>query len=325
MPVSNLIVFNDYFYGSLTETLQEQVQLFNASSGGAIVLTSAKNVGSFFSDIFYAKIAGGTVRRRNPFTQTAVASKSVSHKQWTSVKVAGGNFPLEWNAADFAWIQESPEKAGTVYGAQYAVDVLEDMLRVALGSLYAAMAQQPLVVYNATANTAPADKLATYGNMNNSVRKLGDKSNSIRTWVMNSSPRHDIIGANINNVAQLHTIGNVVLDRDVQGRSIVVTDNSALITAGAPNIYHSLGLTPGSVFIENNGDFNSATQEITGQENILYRMQNEYSYNVKVKGFSWDTASGGEAPNNTSLFTATNWNQIATSHKDLPGVVMETN
>jgi Major capsid protein 13-like len=325
MPVSNLAVFNDFFYRSMTETLQDEVELFNQQSGGALVLTSAKNVGSFFTEAFYAKISGGTVRQRNPFTQTAITSKSVSHKKWISVKVDRGNFPLEWNATDFNRIQLQPEEAGTAYGAQYAQDVLEDMLLTALGCVYAALAQQPLVVYNAVANAAAADKLLTYANMNKGVAKFGDKSNRIRTWITNSGPRHDLIGANTTNAAQLHTIGNVVLDRDVQGRPLIVTDNSALITTGTPNVYHNLGLTPGSVIIEQNGDFNSATQEITGQENILYRMQNEYTYNVKVKGFSWDITNGGESPARAAMFTSTNWDQIATSHKDLPGVIVETN
>ena len=43
-----------------------------------------------------------------------------------------------------------------------------------------------------------------------------------------------------------------------------------------------------------------------------------------VKGFAWDKANGSHSPTTAALTTATIWDKIATSYKDLAGVVVET-
>ena len=47
MALSDLQVYSEYAYTTFTETLQQQVELFNAATGGALLLSSAAHQGDF--------------------------------------------------------------------------------------------------------------------------------------------------------------------------------------------------------------------------------------------------------------------------------------
>ena len=76
--------------------------------------------------------------------------------------------------------------------------------------------------------------------------------------------------------------------------------------------------------IDDNGDFDQNIETTNGNENIQRTIQSEWTYNTGVKGFTWDKANGGASPNTAALATSDNWNRVATSHKNLGGVVIET-
>jgi len=104
-----------------------------------------------------------------------------------------------------------------------------------------------------------------------------------------------------------------------------VSDVPALVTAGTPNIYNTLGLVPGGIVVDQNNDFTDNLQTSNGDENIQRTYQAEWSYNLGIKGFTWDKTNGGHAPNDAALATSTNWDKIATSTKDLAGVLVLSN
>jgi len=63
---------------------------------------------------------------------------------------------------------------------------------------------------------------------------------------------------------------------------------------------------------------------LTGFENLVYRLQGESAYNIGVKGFTWDTATGGVNPLDAAVATQANWDQAVTSYKDCAGVYIKT-
>ncbi|MFN6203939.1 MAG: major capsid protein, partial [Acidobacteriota bacterium] len=65
------------------------------------------------------------------------------------------------------------------------------------------------------------------------------------------------------------------------------------------------------------------TEEVTGGEQIVNRIQGEYAFNGGVKGFRCDITNGGANPDDTSLGTGSNWDKAVTSDKDLAGVVLK--
>ena len=321
MALSDLAVYSEYAYSSMTEVLRQKIDLFNTATGGAIQLRAAAHQGDYSDVAFFAKISG-LVRRRNSYGSGSVGEKKLAHLVDTMVKVAAGTPPVRLDPGQFKWIQQNPEVAGAALGQQLAVDTMADMLNVGLGASYAALSAQTAVVYDATGNTSPENTLS-FGNLNNGQAKFGDQASTISAWVMHSKPMFDLYGKNLTNSASLFTYGNINVMRDPFGKLLVMTDSQNLVIAGTPNNYAVLGLVPGAVIIDQNNDYTANEEAKNGDENIIRTFQAEWSYNVGVKGFAWDKANGGKSPNDAALLTATNWDKYATSHKDLAGVVVK--
>lgn len=320
MALDNMAVFSRWVYTAQTEVLRQQVNLFNAASRGTIVLRTVEtNTGDYTDEAFYAKVANGIVRRRNPYAATAIATKELSHLIKTSVKVAAGSYEMKIDPAWWNWIKRSPQEAGAVIGQQMAVDTFADMLNTALLAAVPALGQVSDVTVPFTGATA------TVQTFNTGQAKFGDAYQDIAAWVMHSKPLFDIYGAALENTNGLFEFSTVNVRQDGFGRVFIITDSPSLANAGAsPDQYRILGLVPSAIVIEQNDDFDDVTVEATGNENIARTYQAEWSYNLGIKGFSWDKANGDHAPNDAALGTATNWDRIATSHKDLAGVLITT-
>ena len=323
MALSDLAVYSEYAYSAFTETLRQQIDLFNAASGGAITLQSSAHQGDYSDVAFWARVAGGVVRRRNAYGSGPVAEKVLKHAVDTSVKVATGTPPIRIDPGQMRWIQQNPEIQGAVLGQQLAVDSLADMLNTGLGATYTALTQVPEIKYNAAANTAPDDKL-TWNNLNNGQALFGDQSSQIVAWIMHSAPLHQLYGNNLTNAQGLFSYGTVNVMRDPFGKLLIMTDSPQLVVTGTPNTYHVLGLVPAALHIGQNNDFDANEETKNGDENLIRTYQAEWSYNVGVKGFAWDKANGGKSPTDAAIFTSTNWDRYSTSHKDLAGVIVET-
>ena len=321
MALSDLAVYSEYAYSSMTEVLRQRIDLFNAATGGAITLRSAAHQGDFSDVAFFAKISG-LVRRRNSYGSGSVAEKKLAHLVDTMVKVAAGTPPVRLDPGQFKWIQQNPEVAGAALGQQLAVDTMADMLNTGLGATYAALSAQSAVVHDATGLTAPEDTMS-FLNLNKGQAKFGDQASMISAWVMHSKPMFDLYGKNLTNAERLFNYGNINVMRDPFGKLLVMTDSQNLVITGTPNNYAVLGLVPGAVIIDQNNDYTANEEAKNGDENIIRTFQAEWSYNVGVRGFAWDKTNGGKSPNDAALLTATNWDKYATSHKDLAGVVVK--
>lgn len=321
MALSDLTVFSEWVYSTKTEVLQQQVELFNAASDNVMLLSAADHVGDY-SDVASWKKLAGLVRRRNPYGSGAVTPIHLQHLVDTMVKVAAGTPPVEVNPSQFTWIQMNPEEAGAVIGQQLAVDTMADMVNTAVAACYAALSQTAGVVYDGTSDTPDTMNPRM---MNKGAFKFGDQSQRIRAWVMHSTPMRDYYDNGLQNTAQLFTYGTVNVVRDAFGRRFIVSDIPALVTAGSPNVYHTLGLTQGAIQVDTNADFDDNMDTRNGDENILRTYQAEWTYSLGIKGYTWDKASGGKAPTTAALATSTNWDQTATDIKSLAGVVVQSN
>lgn len=318
MALSDLAVFSEYAYSTMTEMQDQQVGLFNAATRGGLVLQSGNHQGDYSDEAMWAKISG-LVRRRNAYGSGVVAEKVLEHLTETSVKVAAGTPPVRIDPGMMKWIQRSPEEAGVVVGKQMAEDSIADMLNTAVLVYTAAIGQVANVVYDHSA-TGAMSLVA----LNKGAAKFGDRAGAIVAWVMHSKSAFDIYGEALTNATRLFVFGNVRVIEDGFGRPLVVTDSPNLInTTPTPDVYMALGLTPGAVLVSQNGDFTDNVETKNGDENIIRTYQAEWSYNVGIQGFAWDKTNGGKSPTNAALGTATNWDRYATSDKDLAGVMVK--
>jgi hypothetical protein len=320
MALSDLQVYSETAYASMTEVLQQQVELFNAATGGAITLASAAMQGDFSETAFFKKISG-LVRRRNAYGSGAVAAKSLQHLVDAMVKVAAGTPPVRIDPGQFRWIQQNPEVAGAALGQQLAVDTMADMLNTALGAGVAGIGNNAAMVLDRTAET---DASLSWLVMNLAQAKFGDASSRIVAWVMHSTPLFQLYANNLTNAQQLFNFGNVNVSRDPWGRLLIATDSPALFVDATTDYYNTLGLVEGALAVQMNNDFDATEETNTGDENIIRKYQAEWSYNLGLRGYSWDKTNGGKSPNDAALFTGTNWDKWATDNKDTAGVLIKT-
>lgn len=315
MALSDLAVFSEYTYDAMTEVIAQQIDLFNTASRNTIVLQSSAHQGDFSDRAFWKKI-NGLVRRRNAYGTGAVAGRVMSHLVDTMVKVAAGTPPVELSPSQFKWIQINPQEAGAALGQQLAKDAMADMLNTGVAATSAALPQVANIVHDATAGTL------TTAALNLGLGKFGDMRDSVQAWLIHSKPLTDFYGAAITNAQQLFTYGTINVVTDPFGKVFVVTDAPGLTYAATGTKYRTLGLVAGALNVHQNDDFTDNYDTTNGQENIQRTYQAEWSYNVGVKGFSWDKTNGGKSPTDAALTTATNWDRYATADKDLAGVVV---
>jgi hypothetical protein len=322
MALSDLAVFSEYVYSAMTEVLRQQVNLFNAASRGTIALRSAAHVGDFSDVAFWAKV-NGLVRRRNPYGSGTVAEKNLQQIVDTMVKVAAGTPPIRIDPGQFNWIQRNPEEGGAVIGQQLAVDTMADMLNTAILATAAAMSGVAAINYDGTAAVADVTVF------NHGQALFGDAYQDILAWIMHSKPLFDVYDNALQNTNGLFTFGTVNVRQDGFGRVFIVTDSPSLMgtpVVGPPAYtpHLTLGLVAGAIRVDQNGDFTDNIDTLNGEENIKRTYQAEWSYELGIKGFAWDNATGAKAPNDAALGTATNWDRYATSEKDLAGVMIAT-
>lgn len=320
MALSDLQVFSQYAYDASTEILKQQINLFNEASRGTLILSTKANQGDYSDEAFWKKVTG-LVRRRNAYGAGAVTSVTLEHLLDTSVKVAAGTPPVEIPPSQMKWIQRNPEEQGAILGKQLAIDMLADMVNTGLTVCRTALSQEAEVVYDGTGATNPK---MNPKQLNSGTRLFGDQAQNIVMWMMHSTPLFDFYDNAIDNSSNLFKYGTINVIEDPFGRAFIISDAPGLITAGVPDTYHTMGLTAGSVVVEQNDDFTDNLATTNGDENIQRTYQAEWSYNMGVKGFAWDKTNGGKSPNDAALAVATNWDRHSTSHKDLAGVIVDT-
>ncbi len=321
MALSDLKVFQEEVQTTMTELQDQAIDKFNGATGGGIILTSKAHEGDFSSTAIWAKIAG-LVKRRNAYGSGAVSLKVLTQLVQTSVKIAAGTPPIEINPGMLKWIQKDPTEAGVVIGKQLAEDSLADMLNVGIGAYVSAVGNQASNYYDGSATVAKIESLMA------GAAKFGDRSQDLRVWLMHSKSQFDIYGQALANSQSLFSFGTVNIKEDGFGRPIVITDSPNLtktdgVSAGV-DAYYQLGLATGAIVVEQGNEFTDNIDTKNGDENILRTYQAEWVYQLGLKGFTWDITNGGKSPTNAALFTATNWDKISTSKKDLAGVLVRS-
>lgn len=321
MALTNLQVFTQNAQDSFTETLRQQVDLFNAATNGGLVLRSGTMTGDFADTAFWEKLTG-LVRRRDAYATGAVTPIALSQLLDTAVRVDAGTPPIQIDPHWFQRINANPGVEGVVIGRQLAVETLADMVNVGIGCVVASVGQVAGFTNDITGDATPTLNPRA---LNRSVAKFGDRSSDVRVHIMHSVPMHDLFGDALANAERLFTYDTVNVIQDPFGRRYVMTDSPSLVVSGTPDTYYTASLVSQALMIQRNNDYLDNTDITNGDESIRRTFQAQWSFEIGVKGFAWDKAGGGKSPNNAELATAANWDRHATDDKDLPGVLTLSN
>jgi len=321
---TNFKIYNEFVHSGIVETLTQASALFNAASKGAIKLTSVSRRGDFEYESFFGDTANLVTRRVNVGSAAlaAVTDLALAQKEMVGVKLNRKIGPVANTIDSFKKIQHGPFDENALdfaIGVQAAKAMQVEQLNTSLLAARAALVAQAANLY-----TVPSNGILGTQGLVSGLGKYGDAADRIVVWVMHSKAYYDLvagqIAANIDGLSNF----NVATGTPVTlNRPVIITDSPSLI-AGSPNDYYTLGLTAGAIEVEDSEQTTIARDIITGLENLVVRMQGEYAYNLKLKGFTWDVANGLANPTNSAIGTATNWDPVMNSFKDFAGVVIKS-
>ena len=312
MSQALMAVFDKYIMPATIETLGQEIDKFNAASGGAIVLSSEGFEGDFRQQSFWAAVHSSQRRVDRYAAQAAVTATDLSQVKEASVKVGGGFGPLRWEPAQLSWLLKPTTEAVAVASQNFAEAMMADMLNSALASVVAAIENVPALTVD-TAATAGLSQTT----MNNSHALFGDRSSRLRTSFMTGAAFHFLVGQNLVNAQQLFVSGSVRVV-DILGKLIVITDAPAL--TGVTR-YKVPTLVEGAVIVTDAGDLITNIHTQNGQSRIETTMQADYSFGIGIKGYSWDVTNGGKSPTSAELATGTNWDKTVADNKNTAGVL----
>lgn len=318
---SDFVIYQEQFFGGMTEVLMQQSQLFNNASRGAIQLVPQRLIGDYEKESFFKSLGSGLVSRRDTTSVASATDTALTMGENVAVKLNRKIGPVAQTLDALRKIGKDNGEISLVLGQQLGQAVALDYLNTALLAACPAFAQT--YAYDASAEATPT---MTHTILVNGLSKYGDAANNVVCWVMHSKVWFDLMKQAISDKI-VEVAGSVIYNGTVAtlNRPVLVTDSAALIsTAPAPDEYLTLGLTPNSIVIKESEQQEVVSQIITGLENLVYRIQGEYAYNLELKGYTWDVAHGGANPLDAAVATASNWDKTASDDRSTGGVVITT-
>lgn len=315
MSLSDMKVYNDDIVGTTIELLGQKTDQFNAASGGAIVLSTASWRGDFSRESFFNQIASAKRRVDRYAAIASQAATALTQGERVGVKVAGGFGPVLFEPAQMTWLNEDPASAIRAISEGFSDALLADQLNTAVGAAVAAVSGQTALVNDVSATAGLSLNV-----LNNSHAKFGDQSQLLVTDIMTGAAYHTLVDKALTNANQLFVAGNVMVV-DVLGKRYVISDIPALYEAGTPNKTKVLSVVANGIIVDNASDIISNIDTSNGNTRIQTTWQADYSFGLKLKGYSWDVTNGGKSPLDAELFTAANWDKAVAENKHTLGTL----
>lgn len=317
---ADFVIYEDQFFGGMFETLQQNADVFNAASRNALRLVPVAHRGNYQQESFTKNISG-MVSRRDTTSLAAATDLPVQQGELVRPKVMRKIGPVAQTLDSFRKVGmgSSAETLSFLVGQQVGAEISVDYVASVVRSVEAALSGNAnLNVPNTAANIVHTDLV-------DALALFGDKASRIVAWVMHSKPFFDLMKVSITD--KITNVADVVIfqgDVGTLNRPVIITDEPALITTGAPDTYHTLGLVADAATVMESESRQIVSDLITGSEQLFVRIQGEYAFSLGVKGFAWDITNGGPNPNDAALDTSTNWDQVAAFDKLCAGVRLTT-
>lgn len=312
---SDMKIYDPRMQGGYREMLDQKVDMFNAASAGGIRLIAGSKPGDFEYEAFFKDVSGLVQRRDNTSIAAATATKSI---QGEMVDVKCNRMVLHEvtrNALIKTGADFGSDGAQWALGEAIAMKTAQDRLNTGIIALSAALRNVAGAGYDGKAVGTLTPTM-----LSKALRTRGDRGDVV-AWLMNSAASYDLIDQQL--ASTTSGIGDITLYQGTAGslgKPMLVTDSPALAATVATipcNVI--IGLTADALVIEDTEEEFFVGEIVTGLQQLIYRTQGEYAFNVGVKGFAFDVANGGSNPTDATVGTGTNWDQVVTSVKDVAG------
>lgn len=292
------------------ERMQDVLDVFNAKSGGAIILRSEALEGDFAKSAIY-KI-GGSIEHRDVNSTSSVEGKKIGTDESVAVKVPWKYGPYLTTEESFKRRARTLDEFYQIVGQDAADATMSGFIEHAFTSLSAAIgANTDMVASGSFAKDHK--KVLTKG-----MRKLGDRRNNIVVFAMDSSTYADLVDDAIDEKIFEET-GVVVYGGlpGTMGKPVLVSDKIP-----ENKIF---GLQAGAIEIVESQAPGFRSYEDNSQENLAIGYRAEGTFNLKMLGYSWNTNGTSPAPANPTLAqlgTGANWRKYALDNKSTAGVMI---
>lgn len=315
MALSDMKVYNDEIYGATIELLGQNLDAFNASSGGSIVLSADAFRGDYSKESFFNQIASAQRRVDRHAANSAQAATNLTQGEIVGVKVGGGFGPVLFEPGQISYLSQDPENAIMSIAEGFADALLADQLNTAVGAGVAAVENQTALVNDVSATAGLSQQV-----LNGSHAKFGDMSGMLVADVMTGAAYHTLVDKALANGEQLFQSSNVTVV-SILGKIFVVSDIPALYAAGTPNKSKVLSVVNQGIVVDNASDIITNLETSNGKERIETTWQADYTFGITLRGYAWDAANGGASPEDAELFTGTNWDKAVTEDKHTLGTL----
>lgn len=305
---SDMKIYNDLAQTAYLERIQDNLEVFNAASNGAITYRSEAIEGDLKKRSFYK--VGGSIEHRDVNSTAAVVTKKIGSGESVGVKVPYKYGPYASTEEAFKRRARSPEEFAIIIGQDMADALMVGRLQYALTSLEAAISGNAAMV--AQGNIATDGRKA----LTRGMRKFGDKFGRLALWVMNSETYFDIVDQSL--TEQIYGESDIVVYGGLPG----TLGKPVLVTDQAP-VDKAFGLQVGAISVIESQAPGFRAYDINDQENLAIGIRSEGVFNLELLGYSWKDAVGGTNPNPAAIASAANWAKHASSNKMTAGVLLD--
>lgn len=303
---SDMIIYNQLAETAYLERLQDNLNVFNQASNGAIVYRNELIKGDFDLETFY-KI-GGSIAHRDVNSVNPVSGEKIGMGEKAGVKTPYKYGPYQSTEEAFKRRARSTAEFANLVGQDLADALMVGRLQYGLASVKAAI--------SGNSNMSVTGSIAIDGRkaLTKAMRPMGDKFGRIALWVMNSDTYFDLVDEALTN--QIYGESEIVVYGGLPGtlgKPVLVTD-----LVGDNDAF---GLQAGAVTITESQVPGFRLYDINDQENFAVGARAEGTFNIDLLGYSWKT-SAGENPTLTKLSNSSNWQKHATSDKMTAGTYL---
>lgn len=314
-------IYNEQFIGGFVETIQQNVDGFNAASSGALRLAVDGHLGDYDRETFFDVISG-LITRRDTTSNSTVTDTPITTDEFIGVKRNYKAGPIAQSLDAWRKIGKDQGEMSFVLGQQMAVALPQTMLEAAIMALEGKLDATAALEEDDTAATITTEGLV------DTLNKVGDKAGNIAAFVMHSKVYHDLLKDQITDaVYRANGVSIMQGAPATLGRPVFVTDSASLVetdgVSAGVDAYSTLALFPGAASVTVSEPPTAVMDLVTGNENITYRYQSEGAYTVRLRGCEWNTGSGVN-PTDAALATGTNWTTQVADNKLLPGAILKT-
>ena len=312
---TDLVIDNELVRLGIVETIEQNIDGFNAASNGTITLGSMALENDFADESFIKALTSAQLVKRRDYTATgAVTPDKLVEDAVNTVKLSRRYGPFSttydaWNRSNRT-VETFSLAIGKQLGVAIAADMLNSVLTAGIGGITATQA----AIGDGTA-------VFDYSNIVNGLASMGDKAGRVGMLVMHSNTYFSVVDKGLSMNA-LENVGGMTIREGGAyslGLPVLVTDSPAL--DNGDGTYNVLGLTDNALRAIESDETIMKAQDVLLNENLERVIQGEGSYNVGVKGCKFNTTMAN--PDDADLGTTANWTYLFADVKSGAGFLLK--